>query len=226
MRTPQEFKDLIRKSFKWYFNTNLRHLYDSFTEPKEVVECSDFMTFKESKEENIFNPDKFSVTFESFWDHPEISFEDNSLVVYKVTDLTTKDFVYLQLQIPFVNGNDFVVHNKLLHLVNFDPNLVQPVEKCVVEWETKDIVSPELVKLGSENERRFCIQSYVDGATYYDFYNDFDSASTAIHSYRFVSQHDFVLSDSVLGTDLISVKNKDLKYLVPDSFFKEHYRKV
>lgn len=226
MRTPQEFKDLILKSFKWYFDKNLEHLYESFSEPKDVVECSDFMTFKESKEENIFNPDQFSVTFETYWRNPESYEDEPSSVIYKVTDLKTKEFVYIPLFIPFVEGNAFAKHNKLLHLVKYEPNLMFPIEKRVVEWEFKDVVSPVLIELDSENERRFCIQSRVDGATYYDFYNSFASASTAIHRYRFLSQHDFTLSDSVLDIDLISVKNKDLKYLVSDSFIKEHYRKV
>lgn len=223
MRTTQEFKALILKSFKWYFNTNLEHLHDSFTEPKEVVECSDFMTFKESKEENIFNPDQFSVTFESYWRNPE-SYEDEPLSIYKVTDLKTKEFVYVPLFVPYIDGNDFVKHNKLLHLAKYEPDLMCPVERRIVDWEFKDIVSPELTKLDSENENRFCIKTYIDGSTYYDFYDTFDSASTAIHRYRFLSDYDFKLSDTVLNIDLISVKNKKLEYLVSDSFIKDNYR--
>lgn len=224
MRTPQEFKDLILKSFKWYFDKNLEHLYESFSEPKDVVECSDFMTFKESKEENIFNPDQFSVTFETYWRNPESYEDESSSVIYKVTDLKTKEFVYIPLFIPFVEGNDFAKHNKLLHLVKYEPNLMFPIEKRVVEWEFKDIVNPELIKLDLGNRHRFCINSYIDGATYYDFYDTFDSASTAIHRYRFLSDYDFKLSDTVFNTDLISVKNKKLEYLVSDSFIKDYYR--
>lgn len=88
----------------------------------------------------------------------------------------------------------------------------------------KELISSTIDKFNSENHHRFCINSYVDGATYYDFYSDFDSASTAIHRYRFLSHHDFKLSDLILDVELITVKNKDLKYHVSDSFIKENYK--
>lgn len=226
MRTPQEFKDLVLGSFIWYFNTNIEHLYESLLRKNEVLECSDFMTFKESKEENIFNPDNFSVTFETYGTDREYYEDgDGTLLIYKVKDLKTNEFVYIQLFVPYINANYMVISRELSPCID-NIQLVYPVERRIVEWEINDIVSPKLVKLDSENGRRFCIKSYVDGETYSDFYDDYETANTVIHRYLTLSEHEFILFDKVLGTDLISVKNKELKYLVSDSFIKEHYQKV
>lgn len=87
----------------------------------------------------------------------------------------------------------------------------------------KEYILTILEELDSENHLRFCVKIYINAATHYDFYNDFNSATTAIERYCFLSPHKFTLSDTVLNIDLISADNKKLKYLVSDSFIKENY---